>query len=102
MLNDVEVLILTYNEAPNIGRTLDRLLWARRVVVIDSFSLDQTSEIVRKHSNVQLLQRAFDNHANQWNFGLSQIRSDWALSLDAAYEVSDPLVQELTIQIPND
>ncbi|OLE14426.1 MAG: glycosyl transferase [Cyanobacteria bacterium 13_1_40CM_2_61_4] len=102
MLNDVEVLILTYNEAPNIGRTLDRLLWARRVVVIDSFSLDQTSEIVRKYSNVELLQREFDNHANQWNFGLSQIRSDWVLSLDADYEVSDTLVQELTILIPND
>ena len=30
MLNEITPLILTFNEAPNIGRTLDRLSWATR------------------------------------------------------------------------
>jgi hypothetical protein len=30
MLEQITPLILTYNEAPNIGRTLERLRWARR------------------------------------------------------------------------
>ena len=32
-LDQITVLILTYNEAPNIGRALDRLTWARDIVV---------------------------------------------------------------------
>src|SRR5262249_13659565 len=31
-------VIITYNEAPNIARTLDQLRWAHEIVVVDSFS----------------------------------------------------------------
>jgi hypothetical protein len=41
MLEQVTPLILTYNEAPNINRTLQHLNWAKRIVVIDSFSDDE-------------------------------------------------------------
>ena len=45
MLDQITPLILTYNEAPNIGRTLEQLTWARDIVVVDSFSTDDTVEI---------------------------------------------------------
>jgi len=38
MLPAVTPLILTYNEAPNIGRLLTTLAWAREIIVLDSFS----------------------------------------------------------------
>ena len=41
MLDQITPLILTYNEAPNIARTLANLIWARDIVVVDSFSLIQ-------------------------------------------------------------
>src|SRR5205085_10348182 len=89
-------LILTFNEEENIARTIGKLSWAKEVVVIDSGSTDQTIELARtSHPNVRVIERTFDTHAAQWNFGLAQIRTAWVLSLDADYELSEALVDEL-------
>lgn len=88
-------LILTYNEAPNIRRTLEHLGWAKQVVVLDSFSTDETESISRSFPHVVFLQRAFDSFAGQCNYGLTQIHTDWVLSLDADYVLTDALVEEL-------
>ena len=92
---EITPLVLTYNEAPNIQRTLSRLQWAKEIVVVDSFSTDETCDLVRKSPQARLIQRKFDNHTNQWNFGLDQVRTKWVLALDADYLLSDELVQEL-------
>jgi glycosyltransferase involved in cell wall biosynthesis len=95
MIEDITPLIITYNEAENVARTLDRLTWARRIVVIDSGSTDATSEIVCSYPRAELIHKAFDNFADQCNFGNAQIATTWVLSLDADYELSDELVTEL-------
>lgn len=102
MLEHITPLVLTYNEAPNIGRVLDRLQWARRVVVVDSGSDDATESIARRYPNVLFATRAFDCHANQWNFGLRDtgIDTDWVLALDADYVVPERLVDELRALAP--
>ncbi|HEX5397663.1 MAG TPA: glycosyltransferase family 2 protein [Verrucomicrobiae bacterium] len=94
-------LILTYNEAPNIRRMLEKLAWAREIVVLDSFSTDETLEIARSFPQVQAVQRPFDSFARQCNFGLSQIRTEWVLSLDADYVISDELNHELAHLVSN-
>jgi hypothetical protein len=43
-----------------------------------------------------LFERAFDSFADQCNFGLAQVQSEWVLSLDADYEISDRLIEELS------
>jgi glycosyltransferase involved in cell wall biosynthesis len=96
MLSEITPLILTLNEAPNIERLLDRLKWAREVVVLDSFSTDATEAIARRYSNVTFLRRAFDDHASQWNAGLDRISTRWVLSLDADYLVTDGLLDEIS------
>ncbi len=97
MLKDITPLILTLDEAPNISRSLERLSWASKVIVVDSFSTDATVAIVGVHSNAHIIQRKFDTHAQQWNFGLQEtgIDSEWVLALDADYLVPDALVQEI-------
>jgi len=94
-LLEITPLILTYNEAPNIERVLSRLTWAARIVVVDSFSTDETEAICRRHPRVEFIQRKFDDHTAQWNFGLAQPKTEWTLSLDADYVLSDELVAEL-------
>lgn len=94
-LRDITPLVLTFNEAPNIGRCLAQLRWAERVVVIDSGSTDNTAAICREFSNVELIERSFDNHTAQWNFGLDQIATNWVLTLDADYKLTDEFVAEL-------
>ena len=99
--SNITPLILTYNEAPNIGRTLAALDWAERIVVIDSFSTDETLDILRAHPRVEVFQRPFDTHAQQWNYGLAQVQSPWVLSLDADYVLSPALLAELAAWVPN-
>jgi glycosyltransferase involved in cell wall biosynthesis len=98
MLEQVTPIILTRNEAPNIGRTLDRLRWAREIVVVDSFSDDETLEVVSRFPQARVFQRRFDSHAEQWNFALKEtgVRSEWVLALDADYVLTPALVEELS------
>ena len=92
----VTPLILTYNEEANLARTLDRLTWASRVVVVDSFSTDKTVDIARSFENVDVVQREFDDHTRQWNFGLDQVDTEWTLSLDADYVLPDTFADEIS------
>ncbi len=88
-------LIITYNEAPNIARTVGKLSWAKRIVVIDSGSTDATLDMLRGFPQVDVIAHPFSDFASQCNFGLGQVDTPWVLSLDADYELSDALVEEL-------
>ncbi len=101
MLETITPLILTFNESPNIDRTLQHLTWAKRIVVVDSYSTDKTLEILKSYPQVEIFQREFDTHANQWNYGLQQVKTEWVLSLDADYSVTDELIAEINI-LPKD
>lgn len=94
-LDDITPLVLTYNEAPNIARCLDKLRWARRVVVVDSASTDETETLVAQFPNTQWEVRKFDDHTTQWSYGVDLAHTDWVLSLDADYVLTDALVEEL-------
>ena len=92
----VTPMILTYNEEQNIERTLSGLKWAKQILVIDSFSTDKTLEILKKDSRTRILQRKFDNFANQCNFGLENVHTEWVLSLDADYVITSEWLKEAT------
>lgn len=94
-IEDITPLILTCNEEANIRRCLDRLRWARRVVVLDSGSTDATVAIVSEFPNAELFVRPFDDHTSQWNHGLTLVNTEWVLSLDADYMVCSSLVGEI-------
>ncbi len=100
-LNDVTPLILTFNEAPNIERTLAKLSWAQRIIVVDSHSTDETLDILGRHPAVEVHFRAFDSFADQCNYGLSKVRTEWVLSLDADYVLADALVEEIRMLSPS-
>jgi glycosyltransferase involved in cell wall biosynthesis len=97
MLDQITPLILTYNEAPNIARALERLSWANRIVIVDSFSDDETIRLASRYSQVKVFQRRFDSFENQWNYGLAQtgISSEWVLALDADYILTSEIIEEL-------
>jgi glycosyltransferase involved in cell wall biosynthesis len=101
MIEDITPVVITYNEAANIARTLKRLVWARRIVVVDSGSTDETLEMVRYYPQTELFHRPFDDFASQCNFGIAQVATAWVLSLDADYELSDALVTELQALRPD-
>ena len=103
MLAEITPVILTYNEAANIGRSLERLTWAREVVIVDSHSTDDTLAIAARFPNVRAVQRPFDTHAQQWRFAVEEtgISSDWVLRLDADYMVEPALREEIAALAPD-
>jgi len=100
-LADITPLILTYNEAPNLRRCLEKLRWAGRVVVLDSGSTDGTAAIAAEFANVELLTRPFDDHTSQWNHGLDQVVTPWVLALDADYVLEPGFVDKIA-GLPDD
>ncbi len=96
-LRDITPVILTFNEERNIQRVLDRLIWARNVVVVDSFSTDRTLAIVDSYPNVRRVQHAFDNFDRQWSYAVTDtgIDTEWVLALDADFVLSDAFVRAL-------
>jgi glycosyltransferase involved in cell wall biosynthesis len=104
MFDRITPLILTWNEEANIGRVLDKLRWAREVLVLDSGSTDGTRAICAAFPNVRFVVRPFDNHAAQWNYGLTEtgIQSDWVLALDADYVLTSELVDEIRSLTPQE
>jgi glycosyltransferase involved in cell wall biosynthesis len=102
MLDQITPLIITHDELPNIRRTLARLDWASRIVVIDSGSTDGTLDVLRGNPRVAVYAHEFVDFAGQCNFGLAQVESPWVLSLDADYELSEELVDELRRLVPRE
>lgn len=94
-LHDITPLILTWNEEPNIRRCLERLRWAREVVILDSDSTDATAAIAAEFPNTRLLVRPFDDHTTQWNFGVDACSTTWVLSLDCDYVLGAGFEDEL-------
>jgi glycosyltransferase involved in cell wall biosynthesis len=92
----ISILILTLNEAVNIGACLDSVSWCDDVVILDSGSSDGTVALALERG-ARVVSRPFDDYASQRNFGLSTVdyRHDWVLMLDADERVPADLVREM-------
>lgn len=98
----ISILILTLNEEKNLARCLPSLSWCGDVVILDSFSTDNTQQLAKEHG-VRFFQRCFDNYAAQRNFGLNEItyKNDWLLMVDADEVVPLELVTEVNRVVEN-
>ena len=98
MLSEITPVLLTFNEAANIGRTLSCLTWAKDIVIVDSGSTDETASILARFPQVRVFHREFDTHGNQWRYAIQEtgISTNWILRLDADYEVTEALKVELS------
>lgn len=91
----LSVVVITFNEAANIGRCLDALGdVADEVLVVDSFSTDGTVEICRARG-ARVVQNAFAGYVEQKNFATAQARFDHVLQLDADEVLTEELRQSI-------
>ena len=95
-MDSLTAVVLTRDEAANIGRCLEGLHWVPRVLVVDSFSTDATTSIAKSFPNVEVAQRNFDSFAGQCNHALQLVDTEWVLSLDADYVVTDDLRRQMS------
>src|SRR5580700_4187329 len=86
----LSAIIITRNEAANIGECLDTLAFCDERIVVDCGSDDGTVEIARgKGARVE--HHDWNGFGPQKNFALSLAGGDWVLSLDADERVTPEL-----------
>ena len=95
----LSVVIITYNEEANLGRTLASVGplvcdGGGEIIVVDSGSTDRTVEIARQHG-AKVFIEPWKGFAAQKNSAIEKANGDWILSLDADEEVEPRLVQEI-------
>ena len=98
----VSVLILTLNEEANLPNCLSSIDWCDDIVIIDSFSSDNTAQIAKKFGT-RFIQHDFTGYADQRNFGLKEIdyKYPWILMIDADELVTTDLIKEIQSEIKN-
>jgi glycosyltransferase involved in cell wall biosynthesis len=88
--NKISAVIITNNEANNIERCLKSLSWVDEIVVIDSYSKDNTIEICNSY-NCKVIQIEWNGFGNTKKFAVDNASNDWIFSIDADEEVTDEL-----------
>jgi len=92
---EISAVIITHNEEKSLEGALQSVAGvASEIVVVDSFSTDNTVKIAKKYTD-RLFERAWTNFADQKNFANSKASHPWILSLDADERVSPELCAEL-------
>ncbi len=87
----LSVVIITYNEEKNIARCLESIQGiADDIIVVDSFSSDQTENICKKY-NVNFIQCQWLGYSATKNFANEVAKYNWILSLDADEALSEEL-----------
>lgn len=99
---DLTVIILTKNEGLHIERAIKNVQGlARRIVVVDSYSTDETIKLARANG-ADVLEHPFVNYSKQFQWALdnASIQTGWVMRLDADELVESDLAEELRRTMP--
>lgn len=91
---EISAIVVCFNEEDRIGECLESLKWCDEIVVVDSFSTDQTVEICRRYTD-RIIQRAWAGYRDQKAFAHSQATKEWVFLVDADERVTPELKQEI-------
>jgi glycosyltransferase involved in cell wall biosynthesis len=97
---NLSVVIITFNEEANIGRTLESVKplvadGKGEIIIVDSGSTDRTVEIA-KSFGAKVFVEEWKGYAAQKNSAIDKATGDWILSLDADEEVQRDLALLIT------
>jgi len=91
-MKKISVVIITFNEEKNIQRCIESLKdVADEIIVVDSFSTDNTKHICKQYKNVIFYQNTFEDYSQQKNYANSLTKYEFILSIDADEVISPEL-----------
>jgi glycosyltransferase involved in cell wall biosynthesis len=98
----LSVVIITYNEEANIGRTLQSVQplvqdGHGEIIMVDSGSTDRTVEIAKSYG-AKVYVEQWKGYAAQKNSAIDKAAGDWILSLDADESLEPDLAQLISAQ----
>lgn len=88
-------IAITKNEAENLSSLIRNLMFADELIIVDSFSDDNTLDILKTHPEVKVVQRKFINYSDQRNFAIEQAKHNWILFIDADERIPKSLQYEI-------
>ncbi len=86
----ISACVTTFNEERNIRRCLESLTWCDEIVIVDSYSTDNTLDICREYTD-RVYQHEWLGYIGQKNLIRKLARYPWLLFVDADEVVSDDL-----------
>ena len=96
MVSQLSIVILTYNEADVLANTLQAAASvADELMIVDSFSQDNTLAVAKANGATRIETRAFKNWADQRNWAMEQIQYPWVLFIDADEVLDSSLIESL-------
>ncbi|MBN1251131.1 MAG: glycosyltransferase family 2 protein [Bacteroidales bacterium] len=87
-------IIPTLNEEHNIRDVIESVSFADEIIVVDSFSTDNTFAIAKETAN-KVIQHDYKNSAAQKNWIIPQAKHEWILIIDADERVTMALRDEI-------
>lgn len=93
-MEKVSVFITTYNNADTLDRCLSSVAWADEIVLLDSFSKDDTLDIANRYG-CRIQQHEFLGYGKQKQMALEHTLNNWVLLLDADEMLSPELQKEI-------
>jgi glycosyltransferase involved in cell wall biosynthesis len=94
----LSAIIITRNEAANIGDCLDSVAFCDERIVVDSGSSDGTL-LIAKAKGARVATHSWKGFGPHKNYALSLAQGDWVLSIDADERVTAELAQAIRAAI---
>lgn len=99
-MTKITAIIPTLNEEIHIEEAIKSVSFADEIIVIDSFSKDDTVILAEKYK-VKIIKRKFDDFSSQKNYAISQAKHSWIYILDADERVSPEVEVEILESVKN-
>jgi hypothetical protein len=98
----ISVIITTFNREKHLVECIESVLWADEILVVDSFSTDDSVEQARSYEKVRVLQRKYYGAASQKNWAIDRVQHDWILILDDDERCTPSLRREIEQVLASD
>ncbi len=93
-MTKLSVFVTTYNNGRTLAACLESVKWADEIVVLDSFSTDETPAVAARYGAL-ISQHRFLGYGPQKQLALERTHHDWVLLLDADEALSAELQREI-------
>lgn len=95
----ISLVVITLNEEKNIERCLRSVPWASEIIVLDSYSQDNTVPLAH-NLGARVYQEKWKGYGRQKASAVEKAKNDWILSLDADEALSPELAREIAERWP--
>lgn len=90
----LSVVVIGYNDEPNIRACLESVRWADEIIFVDSFSTDATAKIAAEFTD-KIFQHKFEGFGKLRNDAIAHASHDWIFSLDTDERATPEIAAEI-------